>query len=102
VLTHFPQLRELRLDSVWDLDALTCLEPVRATLRSLVLENLGGLTPAAIHFLPSFGLTHLTLGGVFDEALTPPLLQALTPPSSLIPTLQVLKYTSPEDDDDVQ
>ncbi len=102
VLTHFPQLRELRLDGVWKIDALTCLEPVRGTLRSLVLVNLFGLTPAVLHFLPSFGLTHLTLEGVFDEPLAPPLLQALTPPSTLIPTLQVLKYTSPDDDDDVQ
>ncbi len=91
LLAHFPQLSELSLDIMHAFTSLAFLEPVRATLRSLTVGRCRGwiITADSLRFLQTFGLTHLSLGG--SHSYTPldaALLQALTPPTELIPSLE--------------
>jgi len=68
LLTHFPQLRELTLSICTDIDSLSFLDPVRSTLCSLELLYCWRLHPS------------------------PAETEALTPPSTLIPTLKHFRY----------
>jgi hypothetical protein len=64
LMTRLPQLSNLMLTDMSHIHALTFLEPVHGTLRSLTLDhcghNTGGLAEA-VACLSSLSLTHLTL-----------------------------------------
>ncbi len=96
LMARLPNLREVNLCSLIRLDDLTFLEPVRGSLRKLTLASChDGLTFDALRVLSSFNLTHLTLDHTLRESLRDPaLLALLTPPSTLIPTLQVFEHRS--------
>ncbi len=97
LLTHFPQLRELTLEYMDQFDSLSFLEPVRSTLNSLSLNSCVGfeITAESLLVLRSFGLTRLQLSRGFGRALDVALVQLLTPPSTLLPTLEEFDYTPP-------
>ncbi len=97
LLTHFPQLCKLTLRGVDRFDSLTFLEPVRSTLRSLSLGSYFGFdfTADGVQILRTFDLTHLAIDRQYGTAIAASLVQALTPPSTLIPTLQHFEYTPP-------
>ncbi len=99
LMTRLPNLRELNLRCLSHLDGLTFLEPVRGSLRKLTLASWhGALTFDALRLLSSFNLTHLTLRYTLDAALRDPArLASLTPPSSLIPSLQQFDYQMDSD-----
>ncbi len=93
LMARLPNLRELNLRYLVHLDGLTFLEPVRDSLRKLTLFScFGGLAFDALRVLSSFSLTHLTLENTLASSLLDTArLAMLTPPSSLIPMLQVFK-----------
>ncbi len=98
LLTHFPQLRELTLWMAECMDSLSFLSPVRSTLRSLTLGCCFGfdLTADAMQILRTFSLTHLTIDrGSNGKAIEPALLRALTPSSTLLPTLHTFDFIAP-------
>ncbi len=100
LLLHFPQLRELTLEDAEQVDSLSFLEPVRGSLRSLSIGmyNRVYFTLHALQLLRPFGLTSLKIDQSMDSALAPALVQSLTPPSTLIPSLQTFDYTPPNGD----
>jgi hypothetical protein len=97
LLTRLPQLRELTLDDLHQFDSLSFLSPVRSTLRSLSLNGCDGfeITAESLLVLRSFGLTRLQLNRGFGPALDVALVQSLTPPSTLLPTLEQFEYVAP-------
>ncbi len=98
LLARFPQLRQLRLHVMYRFDALTFLEPVRSTLRSMSLHRCQHpqFQPEALLFLRSFSLTHLALSHCFDRPLDAVYRWALTPPSAMLTTLEQFDYTPPD------
>ncbi len=97
LLTRFPQLRELTLGSVGAFDSLSFLEPVRGTLSSLSLRRCHGfeITANTLLVLCPFGLTNLKVHRRYGGALDDSLVRSLTPPSTLLPTLQEFEYIAP-------
>ncbi len=96
LMAYLPNLREVDLRYLYHVDDLTFLEPVRGSLRKLTLAScLGDLPFDALRALSSFSLTHLKLEDTLAPSLRDPArLASLTPPSSLIPTLQVFEHRS--------
>ncbi len=98
LVSRLPQLRLLCLDEISHLDALTILEPVRNTLHTLCIVDCKApsFAPDALLSLGSFGqLTQLMMSRSMAAPLDPAMLQALTPPSTLIPSLLKFKYVPP-------
>ncbi len=98
LLTHFPQLHSLNLQHM-QFDSLAFLEPLRATLRVLSFHGCRGDTfdvdLASLRSLQSCSLTRLVMKQSFRNRLDAALLQLLTPPSTLLPTLKKFQYTRP-------
>ncbi len=89
LLTHFTRLRELTFE-IARFNSLSFLSPVRGTLRSLSLAmcNRIGFTANSLQLLRPFHLTSLQINRRYGTALADSLVQSLTPPSTLLPTLE--------------
>jgi len=91
LLMHFPRLEELHLEQVDGFDALTFLQPVQQTLRTLCMDECGwsSCSPdAAMQLAELQQLTELELQHCFSSRVSDALRAILQVPSALLPNLQ--------------
>ncbi len=96
LLSLMPRLESLWLDDMNNVDALTCLLPVKDTLRSLHVThcNHNALIPAKLQpLLQLQQLTQLLLINSLSQPLDDLSLALFTPPAQLLPRLQRFRYT---------
>jgi len=93
LLMHFPCVSSLTLNSVKEFDALTFLQPLRATLRELTLDYCGvyDCSPESVLQLDDFQLHSLRLSEAFNAPMSAELIASLRVPSTLIPTLHTFE-----------
>jgi hypothetical protein len=96
LMSHLPVLHTLAIQPVASFGTLAFLHPVRASLRKLHLcyPQLNICSPATVHELSAFVLTHLVIHEQSSVTDIPARLADLCVPSSLLPTLQAFRFTT--------